>query len=71
MVAADDIVGKLPVHGEEPTDPAFGSNRFVVDTAGHSAYWKPNSTSLENQAFIVVGQYEGVTLEFGSVPRIS
>ena len=67
-LAADDRVGQLPFHGQEPTDPAFGSNRFVVDTKGHSAYWAPNSVSLENQAYIVLGQYEKVSLEYGSAP---
>ncbi len=66
--AANDVVGKLPLHGQEPTDPDFGSNRYVVDTSGHSAYWTPNSISLENQAYIVVGQYGRVSLEHGSEP---
>jgi Alpha/beta hydrolase len=67
-LADNDVVGKLPVHGEEPTDRQFGSNRYVVDTSGHSAYWRPSSISLENQAYIVVGQYGRVSLEYGSAP---
>jgi Alpha/beta hydrolase len=56
------------VHGEEPTDEDFGDNRYVVDTEGHSAYWTPNTESLANQAAIVVGRYNQVTLEYGSPP---
>jgi hypothetical protein len=56
------------VHGEEPTDAEFGDNRYVVDTEGHSAYWTPNTESLANQAAIVVGRYNQVTLEYGSPP---
>jgi hypothetical protein len=40
----------------------------VVDTEGHSAYWTPNTESLANQAAIVVGRYNQVTLEYGSPP---
>jgi pimeloyl-ACP methyl ester carboxylesterase len=72
-LATDDPIGgwlgDLPlVHGEEPTDPAFGANQFVVDTHGHSGYWTPNSTSLRNQAAIVVGRYDLVRLVHGSPP---
>ncbi len=56
------------VHGEEPTDAAFGGNRFEVDTRGHSGYWTENSASLRNQAFIVVGQYDRVGYYYGSPP---
>jgi Alpha/beta hydrolase len=58
------------VHNNEPTDKDFGANRYVVDTEGHSAYWTPNSTSLTNQAYIVAGQYNLVSLEHGSPPRL-
>lgn len=56
------------VHGEEPTDPAFGANRFTVDTRGHSAYWAENSASLRNQAYIVVARYDRVGYDFGGPP---
>ena len=56
------------VHGEEPTDAAFGGNRFEVDTRGHSAYWTENSASLRNQAFIVVAQYDRVGYYYGCPP---
>jgi hypothetical protein len=56
------------VHGEEPTDPAFGANRFVVDTWGHDAYWEPGSQSLRNQAAIVVGRYDLVSYVHGGPP---
>ncbi len=56
------------VHGEEPTDKAFGGNRFEVDTHGHSAYWTAGSASLHNQAAIVVGRYDLVGYYFGSAP---
>ncbi|HEY7224793.1 MAG TPA: alpha/beta hydrolase [Micromonosporaceae bacterium] len=72
-LAAGDLIGgalgELPfVHGEEPTDPAFGANQFVVDTQGHSAYWDPGSLSLRNQAAIVVGRYDLVALVHGQPP---
>lgn len=63
-------LGSLPgVHGDQPTDQAFGANRFHVDTTGHSSYWQQGSTGLHNQAAIVVGRYDLVTLEHGTVPR--
>jgi len=73
-VAPDDRIGgdlgSLPfVHGEEPTDPAFGGNRYTVDTRGHSGYWDEHSTSLANQAAIVVGRYDLVRYVFGAPPE--
>jgi hypothetical protein len=62
-------LGELPfVHGQEPTDPAFGANRFVVDTGGHDDYWDHGSVSLRNQAAIVVGRYDLVSLVHGRLP---
>ena len=74
-LAADDQLGNglgsLPfVHGEEPTDPAFGANRFQVDTLGHSGYWEPNSSSLRSQAAIIVGRYDLVPLVHGTAPDL-
>jgi hypothetical protein len=72
LAAGDLIGGGLGdlrfVHGEEPTDPAFGGNRYVVDTYGHSAYWAEHSASLRNQAYIVVGKYDRVEYYYGSPP---
>lgn len=57
-----------PIHGPEPADPGYGANRFTTDTSGHGGYWRPDSGSLLNQAYIVTGQYQRVTLEHGSPP---
>jgi hypothetical protein len=72
-LAAGDLIGgglgELGfIHGQEPTDPAFGANRFVVDTYGHSDYWAPGSASLRNQAAIVVGRYDLVDYVYGRPP---
>jgi hypothetical protein len=40
----------------------------VVDTTGHSDYWRRRTGSLQNQAAIVVGEYDKVTLEHGEPP---
>lgn len=56
-------------HGQEPTAPAFGANRYTVDTPGHSDYWRPESRSVLNQAAVVVGQYDQVELEHGAPPE--
>ncbi|MFI5931825.1 alpha/beta hydrolase [Actinoplanes sp. NPDC051494] len=60
-------------HGNEPGDEDFGANRYVVDTEGHSAYWSYNAddtptTSLLNQAKIIIGEYDSVSLEHGRAP---
>lgn len=52
-------------HGISPHEPDFGANQFVTDTSGHSGYWETDSESLRNQARIVVGQYDRVTLVHG------
>mgnify|MGYP002621827250 CR=1 FL=1 len=57
-----------PIHGREPADPGYGANRFTTDTSGHSGYWRPGSASLLNQAYIVTGQYDRVTLVHGERP---
>lgn len=56
------------IHGPSPQDPAFGANRYHVDTHGHSDYWNPNSESLNNQAQIVVGNYGAVHTDHGKAP---
>jgi hypothetical protein len=72
LAAGDAVGGSLGelrfVHGEEPSDPAFGANRYSVDTRGHGAYWAENSASLRNQAYIVVARYDRVGYEFGAPP---
>jgi hypothetical protein len=70
--ADDPIAGNLGsvpgVHGEEPTDPAF-ANTYIVDTQGHSAYWSENSHNLRNQTYVITGQHNQVSIEFGSPPQ--
>jgi hypothetical protein len=56
-------------HGPNPRDPAFGANRYHVDTSGHSDYFENDSLSLFNQSRVLVGQYERVELAHGTVPR--
>jgi hypothetical protein len=55
-------------HGVGPQPPAFGGNAYHVDTQGHRGYWTDHSQSTLNQASIIVGQYEAVTLDYGKVP---
>ncbi len=66
----DDVSGWMShfAHDLEPHTDAFGANRFVVDTRGHNNYWDVNTISLKNQAAIVVGQYDRVSLEHGALP---
>ena len=64
------VLGSIPfIHDNEPSDADFGANRYRVDTSGHSDYWKRDTVSLRNQAAIVVGQYDVVSLDHGSAPR--
>ncbi|WP_052849296.1 alpha/beta hydrolase [Streptomyces avicenniae] len=46
-----------------PSMESFGANRVVTDSTGHGDYWRPDSESLRNQAWIVLGQYDQVGLE--------
>jgi hypothetical protein len=68
--ATDDRVTQAgPIaHGTAPHTAEFGANRFHVDTSGHNDYWRPGSESLRNQAHILVGQYDRVTLDHGRPP---
>ncbi|MFC8917915.1 alpha/beta hydrolase [Streptomyces sp. NPDC057116] len=64
---AGSLVG-LGDHGVVPTDPEFGANIMKTDAEDHSDYWRVNedntpSTSLKNQARIIVGDYGKVSLE--------
>lgn len=57
--------------GTDPSNIAFGANRFVVDPtpagitgydiAAHSGYWARRSASLRNMGFIINGQYDDVS----------
>ena len=67
--ASDEIrFAPAPIHGPEPADPRYGANRFTTSTSGHGGYWRPGSDSLLNQAYIVTGQYDRVTLVHGERP---
>jgi pimeloyl-ACP methyl ester carboxylesterase len=50
-----------------PSDPEFGANQMTTDTEGHSGYWDTgengDSTSLLNQALVVVGKGDDVPLK--------
>jgi hypothetical protein len=65
---ADDPVPWLPGHGPHPDEAAFGGNVYKVDTSGHSNYWDARSESLANQASIIMGRYDDVTLDHGKAP---
>ncbi|MGW2147460.1 alpha/beta hydrolase [Nonomuraea bangladeshensis] len=57
--------------GTDPSNIAFGANRFVVDPTpagftgydigAHSGYWARRSASLRNMGFIINGQYDDVS----------
>lgn len=67
----DDVTGWMShfAHGPEPHKEDFGANRYEVDTAGHSDYWKPSTDSLRNQARIVVGHYQSFAEHDGTLRR--
>ncbi|GAB2614403.1 hypothetical protein GCM10027168_53790 [Streptomyces capparidis] len=44
-----------------PDDDKFGARQMETDTIGHSDYWNYGSESLQNQAHVVVGQYDRIT----------
>ncbi|MFJ9716743.1 alpha/beta hydrolase [Streptomyces sp. NPDC101213] len=50
-----------------PSDHEFGANQMTTDTEGHSGYWDTgsagDSTSLLNQALVVVGKGDDVALK--------
>ncbi|MCZ0203834.1 alpha/beta hydrolase [Streptomyces sp. UMAF16] len=46
-----------------PTDPEFGATIMESDADDHGAFWDENSTSLRNQALVMAGQYDKVTLD--------
>lgn len=41
--------------GPDPTSSSFGARVFTAGEAGHSGYFTPGSTSLENLAHITLG----------------
>lgn len=43
-----------------PSDEKFGANQMSTDTKGHSDYWKGGTTSLQNQALVIVGKGDSV-----------
>ncbi|WP_405618060.1 alpha/beta hydrolase [Streptomyces sp. NBC_01508] len=49
--------------GNVPTDREFGANIMRTDTADHSGYWEGGSLSLRNQALVITGKYDEVTLD--------
>jgi hypothetical protein len=56
-------------HGDAPTSGGFGGNNWVADTGGHTSYWEPASESLNNQARVLAGRYDKVTLNSGTIPE--
>lgn len=46
-----------------PSDPDFGANQMTTKSHGHGGYWDPHSTSLLNQALVVVGKGDDVELK--------
>ncbi|MET9826264.1 MULTISPECIES: alpha/beta hydrolase [Streptomyces] len=70
----DDFVtigGRLVGLGDNatiPTDDSFGSTVMKTDGGNHGAYWDVDgsgnpSEALKNQARVIVGDYQGVTVE--------
>ncbi|MFD5698491.1 alpha/beta hydrolase [Streptomyces lasiicapitis] len=57
--ARENIFGEPKI----PSDSGFGANQMATDTQGHSGYWDEGSTSLLNQALVVVGREGDVTPE--------
>ncbi|CAL9420250.1 alpha/beta hydrolase [Streptomyces sp. enrichment culture] len=66
----DDFVvrhgGRLVGLGDNwtiPTDESFGGNIMASDVGGHTKFWDAGSTSLSNQAAVIVGQRDKVEIE--------
>lgn len=58
--------GRFVGHGEGftiPTDRGFGGNIMKSDAEDHGAFWDPGSTSLSNQAAVIAGKHDKVTLD--------
>ncbi|MFC4612288.1 hypothetical protein ACFO9E_31730 [Streptomyces maoxianensis] len=45
-----------------PTDPASGSNVLESNAKDHSAFWDEESLSLRQQAYVISGQCERMTV---------
>ncbi|MFE7761796.1 alpha/beta hydrolase [Streptomyces sp. NPDC057438] len=56
-----DLFGTTVGFGPDPTSPSFGARVFTAGTAGHSDYFTPGSTSLDNLARITLGTRAEVT----------
>jgi hypothetical protein len=52
-----------------PSAHEFGGNAMRTDTHGHGDYWNEKSESLKNQVRVMMGQYDQVTLDWGSPPE--
>ncbi|WP_443061329.1 alpha/beta hydrolase [Streptomyces sp. NBC_00391] len=50
-----DLFGTTLGFGPDPTSPSFGAHVFTAGPAGHSDYFTPHSTSLNNLAHIAQG----------------
>jgi hypothetical protein len=76
--AAQEALHQIAVgaHGPAPQDPEFGANVFhvgqptpvgaspgVVGINTHGWYWNEGTDALNNQAAIIVGQYDKVTYD--------
>jgi Alpha/beta hydrolase len=51
-----DPVSAAPVLGPDPTNKGFGANVFPSSGTGHSAYFDPGSTGMQNIASIALGR---------------
>ncbi|WP_329136433.1 alpha/beta hydrolase [Streptomyces sp. NBC_00670] len=51
-----DLFGTTVGFGTDPVSPEFGARVFAAGDGGHSDYFRPGSTSLDNLAHIVLGE---------------
>ncbi|MET7568146.1 alpha/beta hydrolase [Streptomyces sp. NPDC005492] len=59
-------IGRWGLGGDRyiiPSDPGFGANQMTTDTEGHGGYWNVGSTSLRNQALVIVGKGDDAELK--------
>ena len=66
----DDVLvrqgGRIVGHGEGgtiPTDKGFGGNIMASDAKDHGDFWESGRNSLNNQAAVIAGKYDKVTLD--------
>jgi hypothetical protein len=50
------LFGRTVGFGVDPVSPEFGARVFAAGGGGHSDYFRPGSTSLDNLAHIVLGE---------------